>query len=67
MSKTHRKETLAQAWMREHPDDTPCPKPENGLAAAGWRLKRGLGGSARWAAFKRAQHKAEAERRKDGS
>jgi hypothetical protein len=55
--KMSRKLTLAEQWMKNHPDDTPCP-PGSGGAARAWRLKRGLGGSAAWARTK-AKRKAE--------
>jgi hypothetical protein len=55
-----RKLTLAEQWMKDHPDDTPCP-PGSGGAARAWRLKRGLGGSAAWARTK-AKRKAEHEK-----
>jgi hypothetical protein len=51
------KMTLAQAWMRDHPDDTPCPK--SGGAAYWWRMKRGIGGSHQWAQTKKAIRAAE--------
>jgi hypothetical protein len=46
-----RKLSLAEQWMRDHPDDEPCPK--SGGAAYWWRMKRGIGASPKWAETKR--------------
>ena len=31
---------MIEAWMRDHPDDVPCP--QDPTAARAWRAKRGL-------------------------
>jgi hypothetical protein len=47
------KESSTQKWMREHPDDVPCPK--NPFAAQTWRRARGLEpGDKTWAAYQEA-------------
>jgi hypothetical protein len=35
-----KKLTPVQRWMKDHPDDTPCPK--SPTAAKAWRVARGL-------------------------
>ena len=35
-----KKVRVIEAWMRDHPDDVPCPRDPD--AARAWRAKRGL-------------------------
>ena len=35
-----KKVRMIEAWMRDHPDDVPCPRDPD--AARSWRAKRGL-------------------------
>ena len=58
-----KKLTLSEQWLRDHPDDLPCPRDPG--AAATWRYERGIY-AARAAAWRagRVTPRALAEREK---